>query len=222
MIDIELDDLKSAWQSLSRNLERQNALTLHQLRENKRTRFRIGFRPLVIGQIIQIIFGAFLAVCGGSFWVDHFGVAHLMVYGISVHLYGIMLIVFAARDLFLIKRFDYAAPVLVLQKQIADLRGWHNRAALWFGVTGCFIWIPLIMMIFHGLGADIWRRNPEVVGWFVLSGGVIPVAILYAIVAWSRRPGREKFAQCLEDSSAGGSVRRAQTILDEIAQFERE
>ena len=31
-------------------------------------------------------------------------------------------IVFAARDLFLIKRFDYAAPVLVLQKQIADLR----------------------------------------------------------------------------------------------------
>lgn len=217
----ELDDLKSAWQSLSRNLERQNALTLHQLRENKLARFRSGFRPLVIGQIIQIICGALLAVTGGSFWVDHLGVAHLMVYGISLHLYGILLIVFAARDLFLIKQFDYAAPVLVLQKQIADLRDWHLRAGFWFGVTGCFIWIPLILMIFHGLGVDLWQRNPGVVGWFFVSG-LISLGVFYAIVAFSRRPGKEVFAKNLADNSAGRSVRRAQTLLDEIAQFEQE
>ena len=217
----ELDDLKSTWQTLNRNLERQHALALHQFREKKLHRFQSGFRPLVIGQIIQIICGGLLAVIGGSFWVDHLGVAHLMVYGLSVHLYGIMLIVFAARDLFLIKRFDYAAPVLVLQKQIADLRAWHQRAGLWFGITGCFIWIPLMLMIFHGLGADVWQRNPEVVGWFFVSG-VICLGVLGAIVAWSRRPGREKFAKSLEDSSAGRSVKRAETLLEEIERFERE
>ena len=145
-----------------------------------------------------------------------------MVYGISVHLYGIMLIVFAARDLFLIKQFDYAAPVLALQKQIADLRDWHLRAGLWFGVTGCFIWIPLMLMIFHGLGADVWRHNPEVVGWFFLQQRDSVLRVLCAIVAWSRRPGREKFARNLDDNSAGRSVRRAQALLDEIAQFEGE
>lgn len=221
MTTTELDDLKSAWQSLSRNLERQNALTLHQLRQSKLTHFRTGFRPLVIGQIIQILGGVFLAICGGSFWFDHFGAAHLMVYGISVHLYGIMLIIFAARDLFLIKSFDYAAPVLELQKKIADLRDWHQRAGLWFAVAGCFIWIPLILMIFHGLGADVWRRNPAVVLWFFVSA-VICLGVVYAIVAFSRRPGRETFARNLADSSAGRSVRRAQTLLDEIVQFERE
>lgn len=217
----ELDDLKSAWQKLNRNVERQHAFALHQFRENKLHRFRAGFRPLVIGQIIQIICGGVLALCGGSFWVDHLGVVHLMIYGISVHLYGIMLIVFAARDLFLIKQFDYAAPVLVLQKQIADLRAWHHRAGLWFGITGCFIWIPLMLMIFHGLGADVWRRNPEVVGWFFLSA-LICLGVIYALVAWSRRPGQEKLARDLEESSAGRSVKRAQSVLEEIAQFERE
>jgi len=221
MTDIELDDLKSAWQSLSRNLERQNALTLHQFRQSKLTDVRTGFPPLVIGQIIQIIGGVFLALCGGSFWFDHLGVTHLMVYGISVHLYGLMLIVFAARDLFLIKSFDYAAPVLELQKKIAGLRDWHQRAGLWFAIAGCLIWVPLILMIFHGLGADVWRRNPAVVGWFVVSG-LICLGVVYAIVAFSRRPGKETFARSLADSSSGRSVRRAQSVLEEIAQFERE
>ena len=79
----ELDDLKSTWQTLNRNLERQHAFALQQFREKKLSRFRGGFRPLVTGQIIQIIGGALLALWGGSFWVDHLGVAHLMIDGIS-------------------------------------------------------------------------------------------------------------------------------------------
>lgn len=217
----ELDDLKSAWQTLNRTLERQNALALHQFRVKKLDRFRIGFRPLVVGQIIQIIAGAILALMGGSFWASHLGSAHLMIYGVSVHLYGIMLIVFAARDLYLIKQFDYAAPVLGLQKQIADLREWHRRAGLWFGMTGCFIWIPLLLMFFYRLGADVWVRNPDVVGWFILSG-FISLGVLIAVLALSKRPGKEKFARSLDDSSAGRSVRRAQSLLEELERFERE
>ena len=217
----ELDDLKSTWQTLSRNLERQNALTLHQLKESKFTRFRSGFRWLVVGQIVQIICGVLLAALSARFWINHIGVAHLMIYGISLHAYAIMLIVFAARDLALIHRLDYAAPVLELQKQIAELRKWHVRAALWFGITGCFIWIPLILAIFYALGADVWVRNPDVVGWFFLSS-LVPVAILVGIVLLSRRPGKEKLAKNLEENSVGRSVNRAQALLDEIAQFERE
>lgn len=217
----ELDDLKSTWQTLSRNLERQHALTIHQLRETKLTRFRSGFRWLAIGQVVQIICGALLSLVSASFWINHLGVVHAMIYGISLHAYGVMLIIFAARDLFLIQRLDYAAPVLALQKQIADLRRWRVRTALWFGITGCFIWIPLMLAIFYSLGADVWLRNPEVVGWFAVSG-LVPAALLAGIVLWSRRPGKAKFAKNLEDNSVGRSVNRAQALLEEIAQFERE
>ncbi len=217
----ELEDLKATWQTLNRNLERQHTLALQQFRETKRRRFRSGFRLLVLGQIIQIIGGGLLALWGGSFWVDHLGIAHLMVEGILVHLYGIMMIVFAARDLVLVRQFDYTAPVLTLQKQIGDLRAWHRTAGLWFGLTGCFIWIPALLMIFHALGADVWRRNPEVVGWFLLSG-LVSLGILWAIVAFSRRPGREKFARGLDNSTAGWSVRRAESVLEEIERFEND
>jgi hypothetical protein len=217
----ELDDLKSTWQTLNRNLERQHALELHRFREHKLDRFRAGFRPLVIGQTIQIICGGLLAMIAGSFWFDHRDAVHLMVYGLSVHLYAMMLIFSAARDLFLIGRIDYGAPVLALQKQIAQLREWHQRAAFWFAVAGCFIWVPLLLMVFYSLGADVWARNPEIVGAFLLSG-LVCLGILLGIVALSREPRRAKFARHLVDNAAGQSVRRAKSLLDELAQFERE
>lgn len=217
----ELDDLKSAWQTLNRNLERQNALAFNEFKERKLTRLRSAFRPLVTGQVIQIIAGALLALIGGSFWVDHIGVAHLMIYGVSLHLYGLMFIVFAARDLYLIKQADYAAPVLVLQKNIAALRSWHVWTGVWFGIVGCFIWIPAMLMIFYGLGADVWIHNPDVVGWFVLSA-MVCLGVMAAIVFLARRPGRENFAKSLEASSVGRSVRRAQAEIDEIEAFERD
>jgi hypothetical protein len=217
----ELDDLKATWQTLNRNLERQHKLALHQFREIKHNRLRAGFRPLVAGQIIQIICGAFLSLIAGNFWVNHIGVLHLMVYGISVHAYGLMLILFAARDLYLIKRLDYANAVLTLQKQLADLRAWHMQAGLWFGFAGCFVWIPLMLMIFRGLGADVWVHNPDVVGWLLLSGAIC-LGIMTGIILWSRRPSKEKFARGLANSSAGRAVKRAEALLAEIESFERE
>ena len=82
-------------------------------------------------------------------------------------------------------------------------------------------WIPLLFVIFYALGADVWVRNPAVVGWNVLSGFVC-LGIFYGIVRWAWRPGSERFAERLEESSAGRAVHRAQSVLDEIERFERE
>lgn len=217
----ELDDLKLVWQNLNRNLERQHTLALHQFKESKLDRFRSGFRPLVIGQTIQLICGALLAAVSARFWLNHLGTVHLMVYGILLHAYGIMLIVFAVRDLVLIHGVDYGVPVVAIQKQIARLRAWHLRAGMWFAVAGCFIWTPLMLMIFYWLGADVWMGKPQVVYWFIFSSFVC-LALTYGLVRWSRRPGQARLATYLRESSAGRSVNRAQAMLDEIERFERE
>ena len=221
MPSTELDDLKSTWQTLNQTLERQYSLNLHQFRERKLANFRSGFRPLVVGQTIQLICGALLTLFSGSFWVDHIRTPHLLIYGLLLHTYGIMLIVFAARDLLLIKQIDYSAPVLAIQKQIAELRAWHLRAGIWFAIAGCFIWVPLMLIIFYKLGADVWAKSPSVVYWFVASSFVC-LAIFYGLIHWSRRPGQEKLVGYLCDSSAGRALSRAQAVLDEIAHFERE
>ncbi len=217
----ELDDLKSAWQTLNRNPELQHALARRLFNENTMTRFRAGLRPLASGQIIQLVCGAILAGWSANFWTKHFGQPHLLIYGISLHAYGLMLLAFAVRDLVLIGRIDYSAPVIALQKQVAALRAWHIRAGLWFAAVGCFIWMPLILVILYLLGADVWDNKPQVIIWF-LSNSVVCFGLVCAVVRWARQPGQSKFARYLHDSWIGRAVNRAQRVLDEIERFERE
>jgi hypothetical protein len=67
-----------------------------------------------------------------------------------LHAYGLLLVLFAVRSLHLIGCIDYAAPVLRIQRQLAELRRWRTRVE-WplFGIVGCFIWIPLLLVIFR-------------------------------------------------------------------------
>lgn len=221
MSSLELDDLKSAWQTLNHTLERQHNLALHQFREGKLTGVRSGFRMFVFWQTVQIICGVAFAVLGAKFWSTHREIMHLVSYGVAVQAYGVMMIIFAARELSAIAQIDYATPVLHIQKQIAQLRRWHVHSAFWFGVTGCFIWIPLILMAAYGCGVDVWTHRPSVVGSFLLSGLVL-TSLLTGFVLWLRRPGKETLARKVEDDSAGSSIRRAEAMLAEIERFARE
>jgi hypothetical protein len=214
-----LDDFKTAWQALDRKLERQHTLALHQFKETKLAKLRGGFRPLVTGQIIQTIIGLMFALFGGSFWFDHLGTPHLMIYGLLLHAFGIMMMVFGIRDLALIGAIDYDAPVLSIQKQLAELRAWRLQAGIWFTIAGCLIWVPALFIMFYLIGADVWVRHPDVVYWNAASSFVC-LGIAYGIIWWSRRPGQERLAKYLKESSVGKSVTRAQAMLAEIERFE--
>ena len=86
----ELDDLKSVWQTLNRNLERQHTLALHQFKETKMARFRSGLRPLVLGQLLQLVIGVAITLASAQFWVNHIGAPLLLICGLFLHGYGIM------------------------------------------------------------------------------------------------------------------------------------
>ena len=215
----ELDDLKAVWQTLNRNLERQTALSLHQFKENKLARFRSGLRPLVVGQLLLLIIGVVITAVSAQFWVTHLGSPLLVTCGLLLHAWGIMFIVFAARDLLLIRRIDYAAPVIDIQKQLAELQAWHIRAAIWHGFTGSVMWLPVIIVLLHGLGANVGSPKPQKIVWLVST---VAVCLLfnYGLMRLARTSG--KCGQALRRSWIGSAVIRAQAALDEIAQFEKE
>jgi hypothetical protein len=214
-----LDDLKTAWQALDQKLERQNKFALDQFKETIFSKLRGGFRPLVAGQTVQTIIGLMLALFAGSFWFDHIGRPHLMICGVVLHAFGVMMMGFAIRDLAFIHRIDYDAPVLAIQKQLAELRAWRLRAGVWFAVAGCLIWAPGLLVLFYLGGADLWVHKPEWVYWNIASS-FLCLALCYGVLWWSRRPGQERLAKYLQDSSAGKSVTRAQAMLAEVERFE--
>ena len=216
---IDLDDLKIAWKELNRQVERQNALTLRHITENKLGRFRSGLRPLVFGQTLQLILGAVITIISANFWAGHLNQLHLLLSGLFLQAYGILFIAFAVRDLILIRRIDYSAPIVVIQKQLAELRAWHIRAAIWYGIAGSVVWLPVLIIILHLLGADTWIQKPRAV-WWLLTSAFVCLAFNYGLVLLARSPG--KCGRALAGSWIGRSVNRAQAVLTEIKEFERE
>jgi len=214
-----LDDLKTAWQELNQRLERQTALTVQQLKENKLMRFRSGLRPLVIGQMLQLMVGVVITVVSAQFWVNHIRAPHLLISGLLLHLYGIMFIGFAVRDLILIRQMDYAAPIVIIQKQLAQLRSWHVRTAIWLGMIGSVIWLPVFIILLNWLGVDVWITQPRTLYW--LCGSVLVcLAVSYGLVLLSR--SSKKCGRALASSWIGQSINRADRVLREIEDFERE
>jgi hypothetical protein len=218
---MELDDLKQAWQALERKLDRQHALELHAYRTGRLATARTGLRQLVAGQVVQAVIGVAVMAIFAPFWMRHWGEWHVVTYGVTLHLYGLMLTIFAGRDLVHIARIDYAAPVLEIQKRLAELRAQRVQAGPALALSGGFVWVPLVLAMFEGMGADVWKHNPAFVYWLVASGGVA-VLFTWAAYAWARLPRNAKLRRSWDDHAAGTSLNRAQAVLDEIARFEAE
>lgn len=214
---MELDEMKLAWQTLGAKLEQQHTLTLQLFHESRLDKLRHGLRPLLWGQSLQLMIGIALAVCGAVLWATHLQRIDVLVCGLVAHAYGVLLIIFAARNLYLLNRVDYSAPVLDIQRRIARLRAFRVRVeAPVNAVVCCFLWIPVVWANLALYGINLW--SPGFVRWGLASGfaGLLSIAV----VVWAMR--RMGYARKIEDHSAGRSVQRAQAALDEITRFERE
>ena len=212
---MELDEMKQAWQALDRRLEQQHALSLQLFRDGRLDTLRRGLRPLVWGQAVQMLIGAGLSLLAAAFWATHLNVPHLLVEGLLVHSYGLLLIVFATRTLYLIHRIDYAAPIVLIQRRLAALRAWRVRIeAPFHAVLGCFIWIPVTLINLAWFGIDLW--SPEIILWAIASALV--GLTLVVLVVWPMR--RAGHARQMENNAAGRSVQNAEAVLAEITRFE--
>jgi hypothetical protein len=80
---MELDNLKSAWQSLDSRLQLDNTLKLHELRERKLDRTRGSLRPLFWGQIVQMLFGVLFILLASLLWMSQPAHASSIVAGVE-------------------------------------------------------------------------------------------------------------------------------------------
>lgn len=220
---MELDEMKLAWQMLDRRLEQQHAQNLQLYRESRLDKLRHGLRPLVWGQSIQIAFGIGFMLWGTAFWTTHTHALHTLACGVLVQAFGILLIAFAGRLLSIVKRIDYTLPVVEIQRHLAALRVWRVKVeAPVFGLVGCFIWIPILLMLIQQdwdqVGGDYWSQLHGFAMHLVLSGVVSLVLVL--VVIWGLR--RAGHARWLENNFAGAAVQKAEAMLESITRFEQE
>lgn len=219
---MELDDFKQAWQTLDRRLELQNAINLRLYTDGKLAKARAGLRPLFWGQVTQMGFGVLLMLMAGSYWTAHLDAPHLLVSGLAVHAYGLAITILGGITLGMISGIDYAAPVLGIQQQLARLRRFYVRGGMIAGLSWWVLWLPFLVVL-TGLGG-----NADGQSWLLsflainTAAGIAGLLATWWFHRWSRHPSRPRLAKAMDDSLTGGSLRKAQRVLDELAQFERE
>ena len=224
---MELDEMKLAWQTLGQQLKRQNVLNEQLFRQGQADRLRRHLRPLVWGQSLQIVFGIAVTLWGISFWFTHTGVWQNVVCGVVMQVLGTLALIVSARLLAMQQGIDYAAPVLEIQRRLAQMRAWRVKVeAPIIAVLGGVIWIPALLMgaqyEVDRVGLDpsyLWQHaRPVVLVWLVLTVAVSVGAVFLARYV-VRRLGHRRW---LENGLAGSSIVKAEEALAEVARFERE
>ena len=221
---MELDEMKLAWQAMGQQLERQNALNEQLFRQGRADRLRRHLRPLAWGQSLLIVLGVVIMLWGISFWSTHLDIWQAVACGVFMQLFGTLTLAFPIRLLMMRQGIDYAAPVLDIQRRLARMRAWRVKVeAPVFAVLGGVVWIPALLMLaqYEGdpFGLNPWQHmRPGVMAWLLLSVAVA-VGLVFLARFVVRRLGHGRW---LENSLAGGSIVKAEAVLEEMARFERE
>lgn len=214
---MELDEMKLAWQELDARVQRVHMLNLQLLKDNGAIEVRRRLRPLALGQWLQLAIGVVLAMFGGALWASHLHQLDVLVCGLVTHAYGMLLIIFAVRNLYLVYRIDYSSPVLEIQRRLAALRAFRVRVEMRvnFAVC-CFLWIAPTWVGLSMGGIDVPIRT------FLVWAFGSSLAGLAAMILGTWLLLRMGYARKIDDNSAGRSIVRAQVALEELARFERE
>lgn len=218
---MELDELKTAWESLNQQLKRDSAINLAMYTDQKLVGARRSLRPLFLGQALQILFGAAFLLLATALWSTRPHAISVIVAGVVVHAYGIGCIVTAGFVMAAIAKIDYSGSVLEIQEKLARGRRAYIMGGIVSGLTWWFLWIPLLMVLAGLFHVNLYAHAPSVI-WYGLAVGVVGVAAMLWLYVHSRKPQHDRLRRFIDQSIVAVSLRRAQAQLDEIRRFAQE
>lgn len=219
---MEPDALKAVWRDLDEHLAQHNRIHLELYKDRKLEKARTSLRPLFWGQLMQMLFGLSFIALAASLWIHGTELSgSVLVAGILVHAYGIAVTAISGMMLGRITSIDYAAPVVSIQQQLARLRRFYIISSMVAGLPWWLLWVAILMVLLGLGGIDLFAKAPSVI-WIAFGIGIPGLLGTWWFYRWSCNPKRSKLAKAVEDSLTGGSLRKAQRVVDEIEQFRHE
>ena len=214
---MELDDMKLAWQTLDRRLDLQNALFLHQFKQDRLDKTRSRLRRLYWGKIVQILFGDALIYFGIMSTIRYHDIPHLLACSLFMLAYGLLTVIFGGVTIGRIARIDYTAPVVEIQKRVGVLDRTYAIASLCLGLPWWFLWIAIFALEMKAnLGVDLFVTLPAFI-WINLAIGVAG----FVATVWYIRRRNARSVGGADDTDTPRSLREAKGELDEIERFEK-
>ncbi|CCF68630.1 hypothetical protein [Xanthomonas citri] len=215
---MELDDIALAWRSLEQRLDQHAALAGQVLGDLRSHAARAHLRPLWLSQSAQLLCAIALSGLVAHSWLAFPEQAAAIVGGVLLQIWCVALAASAARQLWLLSQLDFARPLLQTQRALAQLRRWRTRVAPWLGVAFWVLWVAVADAAWRALTG---RSLPY--AWLLCN---LLVGVLGGIGTWLgyRRLQRSghPWLERLDTVHAGRGVARTETLLEQIARFQRE
>lgn len=221
---MELDEMKRAWAAMDLRQDGMEALLRVEIRDRRLDKTRSTLRRILALRAIELLAWGAFTIFVASFWVAHRHVLHWLVIGLLLHAYGVAGIWSSATQLLLlagIVLFD--APVVVLQRRLAQLRRFRALSTLALGLPWWCLWL-LVPMVFayHWTGIDWFAAGSGWI-WGCMAAGVAGMlATLWLARRIDRRAIGSPWARRIVDDMSGCSLLRASRQMDELADFERQ
>ena len=218
---MELDELKSAWQTLDQRLQREEAINLALYKHQKLDSTRSSLRPLHFGQLLQLFGGLFVIFLAGLLWSTKPTAIPVISAGVIVHLYGIACVITAGVVMGTIHRIDYSGSVVEIQSKLASVRRAYLIGAVVAGLSWWLMWIPFLMVLAGLVHVDLYSQAPSLV-WIGTAIGIAGLVVMLGIYRYSQSHPHSRMRQVVDDAVTGRSLQRAQAYLDEVRQFQSE
>ena len=219
---MELDDFKRSWEAHDRKLDTLIRLNQDILRHAVLDRARRPLRRLSGLLSVGLLFDVLTVAWLGSFLWDHAAEARFFLPAAALDLCAILLLALRIRQLTILARIDYGAPILAMQKTLAELRIDRIRTTMLTLVVAPLLWPPLLVVGFKALlGVDAYAAFG--LPWLLANLAFGVLVILVARWIARRYAGRfdsSPLAQRLMRDLAGYNLSAAMDKLSSLAAFE--
>jgi hypothetical protein len=218
---MELDELKVRWQEQDRKLDECLRLNQSLLRDSLLGKADTALKRL--SRALWLELGLNVAAIGllGTFLADHWREPRYLVPAILLDAGVVALIVSAARQLAVITRMDYAAPIVAIQRQVERLRSERIRTMQLTLMLSPLAWTPLFVVAMRGLfDVDVYASFG--VAWLIANvvfGVAVIVAALWISYSFADRLDRSPSIQRLLRDIGGQNLAKATEFLNSLAQF---
>jgi hypothetical protein len=221
---MDLDDLKQRWEEQDRRLDASLRLSARLLRESTLGKAARATSRLSWLQLPEILLNLAAVYWLGSFIADHFTQARFAIPAVALDLGAIALLIAQGHQWLALRRIDYSAPVVAIQKEIGRLRLQELRVLKWVMITAPLAWTPLLIVALEGLlGLDAYALFS---GAWLAANVATGLAVLLLAVWISRRYAdrmeRSPLIQRLMRNLSGYNLNAAAGFLGSLERFEEE
>lgn len=179
-------------------------------------------RNILVKRSIEVMFFLMVLIVLGKFTVDHWGMLHLAVSGIILHIFGLIALIGSIGQLTLVTQIDYAKPIVEIREKIEKINA-HSLLFIKLAFLSAPVWwaYPIVALAYF-FDFDIFPHlDVAFVNKYVIINALLLVPLVWLLKKLSYKNMHIKWVKRTINILASTNTRKAVNFLNDIEEFKK-